>query len=366
MREEIKLVADNFCFGGTLIYEEAFGCGHINTTYAVYFKYDNCPPRRYILQRINTSIFNPGELMENVVSVTAYLHELIESEGGDPLRETLTVVPTKDGKSYYTHDDGSCWRAYYFIEGTIAYQSVDSPEIFYNAGRAFGRFQKQLASFDADQLYESIKDFHNTGKRFTTLQAAAAADKCGRAALVSAELEFVRARKDDCFIVTSMLEKGQLPLRVTHNDTKLNNILMDASTNTAVCIIDLDTIMPGSVLYDFGDSIRFGASTALEDETDLDKVSMDLKLFESHARGFLEEAGSSITKDEIQLLPFSAKLLTLECGIRFLTDYLDGDTYFKTHHEGHNLERARNQFKLVADMEAKMDQMQSIISEIMK
>ena len=353
---------DKFQFEGDPIYVEPFGCGHINATFAVYFKSETRPPRRYILQRINTNIFcDPDGLMENIVNVTAFLRKKIIAAGGDPDRETLTVIFTRDGKPYYRDAEGRCWRAYGFIENATSYQSVERPVLFYNAARAFGKFQRLLADYPAATLHETIPQFHDTGKRFRDFCAAVQNDKAGRRALVADEISFVLARETDCTIVTGLIAAGKMPLRVTHNDTKLNNIMMDNQTDEGICIIDLDTIMPGSPLYDFGDSIRFGASSAAEDEKDLDKVFMKLDLFESYTKGFLSEVGSALTETELEYLAFSAKLMTLECGMRFLADYLDGDCYFATHYEGQNLDRARTQFKLVADMEAKMDQMQAIV-----
>lgn len=240
---------------------------------------------------------------------------------------------------------------------------MDRPVLFTNAAKAFGHFQKLLADYPADTLHETIAGFHNTVDRYALFEKAVAEDKAGRAALVEKEIQFFLDRKADGTVVVDAIAKGQLPLRVTHNDTKLNNIMMDNETDEGICVIDLDTVMPGSVLYDFGDSIRFGASTADEDEQDLSLVSMDLELFEAYTAGFLSEAGSSLTAEEIRLLPFSAKLLTLECGMRFLTDYLNGDTYFRIHREHHNLDRCRTQMKLVADMEHKMEDMHKIVEK---
>ncbi|MDD6176159.1 MAG: aminoglycoside phosphotransferase family protein, partial [Firmicutes bacterium] len=300
---------DKFQFEGDPIYVEPFGCGHINATFAVYFKSETRPPRRYILQRINTNIFcDPDGLMENIVNVTAFLRKKIIAAGGDPDRETLTVIFTRDGKPYYRDAEGRCWRAYGFIENATSYQSVERPVLFYNAARAFGKFQRLLADYPAATLHETIPQFHDTGKRFRDFCAAVQNDKAGRKSLVADEISFVLAREKDCTIVTGLIAAGKMPLRVTHNDTKLNNIMMDNQTDEGICIIDLDTIMPGSPLYDFGDSIRFGASSAAEDEKDLDKVFMKLDLFESYTKGFLSEVGSALTETELEYLAFSAKL----------------------------------------------------------
>jgi len=240
---------------------------------------------------------------------------------------------------------------------------VERPILFYNAARAFGKFQRLLADYPAATLHETIPQFHDTGKRFRDFCASVQNNKAGRKALVADEISFVQARETDCTIVTELITAGKMPLRVTHNDTKLNNIMIDNQTDEGVCIIDLDTIMPGSPLYDFGDSIRFGASSAAEDDKDLNKVFMKLDLFESYTKGFLSEVGSALTESELSHLAFSAKLMTLECGMRFLADFLDGDFYFATHYDGQNLDRARTQFKLVADMESKMNQMQAVVAK---
>lgn len=355
-------VVNQFEFNGEFIHIEPLGQGHINSTYAVYFRRETVPPIRYVLQRINTSILkNPLTLMKNIEGVTNHLRKKIMEAGGNPDRETLTIVKTKDGKLFYEDGDKECWRAYLFIEDATCYQSAEKPGLFYNSAKAFGRFQKLLSDYPAETLSETIEKFHNTVNRYKNFEKAVQEDRMGRAKDVQKEIEFVKARKDDCGIVLDLIEKKEIPLRVTHNDTKLNNIMMDNETNEGICVIDLDTVMPGSVFYDFGDSIRFGASSAAEDETDLSKVYMDINLFKEYVEGFLSEAGETLTKKEYELLAFSAKLLTLECGIRFLTDYLEGDTYFKIHREHHNLDRARTQFKLVANMEEKMEMMNEIV-----
>lgn len=357
-----KEILEHFPLDGTYIYGEPFGCGHINSTFAIYFRRETQPPIRYILQAINTSIFqNPDHLMENIKGVTGHLSRKIQTQGGNPRRETLTIVPAKDGALYYKDAEETCWRVYEFIEDAVSYQAVERPILFYNAAKAFGKFQKQLADYPAETLHETIPRFHDTVDRFRQFQEAVKQDKAGRASSVEKEIGFVNAREKDCAIVLDLLHSGKMPLRVTHNDTKLNNIMMDLETDEGICVIDLDTVMPGSALYDFGDSIRFGASTAAEDETDLSKVEMSLDLFEQYVKGYLGEA--SLTPCELEYLAFSAKLMTLECGIRFLTDYLNGDTYFKIHRPGHNLDRCRTQFKLVSDMERKMDRMNQIVKE---
>ncbi|NTV79665.1 MAG: phosphotransferase, partial [Clostridiales bacterium] len=290
----------------------------------------------------------------------------ISSLGGNPERETLTIVRTKDNKGFYQGEDGDCWRSYLFIEEAQAYQKVENPIHFYNAGKAFGKFVQYLEDYQAENLYETIPDFHNTRKRYEDFMEAIRVDKVGRVSEVQAEIKFVMKRADDTKRLTTLLKQGMLPIRVTHNDTKFNNILIDNVTKEGLCVIDLDTVMPGLMLYDFGDAIRSGASTAMEDEVDLSKVWLDLDLFESFTHGFMKSAGNSITEAELELLPFSAKLLTFECGMRFLGDYLNGDIYFKIDKEKHNLDRARNQFKLVSDMEKNSDQMIQIMETVKK
>ena len=318
---------------------ESYGNGHINDTYLVTMP-------RYILQRINTSIFtNPDELMDNIENVTAFLRRKLIAAGGDADRGTLTVVPAKDGGKYYKVDDNNVFRVYRFIEGTKTIENSKTAEDLYEAGVGFGNFQKLLADFPVDRLYETIRDFHHTPKRIEALREAVREDKAGRAESVKKEIEFALENAGWADSVVKGMEDGRIPVRVTHNDTKINNILFDQESGKAVCVIDLDTVMPGSALYDFGDVLRMGGSSAAEDETDLDKVWFEVSAFEAFARGYLSEMKDALTETEIALLPLSVKLMTYECGIRFLTDYLNGDTYFKIHREHHNLDRARNQFK---------------------
>lgn len=353
-----------FALEGRLIEKQPYGNGHINDTFLLTNETADGEKKRYILQRMNHDIFkNPQELMENVINVTEYLRKVILAQGGDPNRETLNVVKTHDGSSYYKDDNGNYWRVFLYIEGTVCLEMVEGPEDFYDSAVAFGNFQKMLADYPAEKLHETIPNFHNTPSRFRDFQKAVKEDKMGRAELAREEIEFALAREKDTAVLLDLLQEGKLPLRVTHNDTKLNNILFDEETKEALCIIDLDTVMPGLSHYDFGDSIRFGASTGAEDEKDLSKVEMDLNLFEAFTKGFLEGCGGSLTEKEIEMLPMGAKLMTYECGIRFLADFLEGDVYFKIHREGHNLDRARTQFKLVADMEKKWDEMAAIVEK---
>lgn len=357
-----KEICGNFNIEGEFVSAEPYGEGHINNTFLA--KTDKT---QYILQRVNNTVFKkPEEVMENISRVTEYMRKEIEAKGGDVKRETLTLIKTLDGKDYYIDSENRLFRMYVFIDNATSYQIIENGKVFYEAARAFGNFQKMLKGFPADKLNETIVNFHNTKDRYRIFNEAIKNDKMGRKASVMPEIEFALAREKDSAIIVDALANNEIPLRVTHNDTKLNNVMIDDATGKGVCVIDLDTVMPGSMLYDFGDSIRFGASTAAEDETDLSKVNMDISLFEEYVKGYLEVLGDSITKREAELLPMSAKLMTLECGIRFLSDYLDGDTYFKIHREHHNLDRARTQLKLVYDMEQKMEEMQKIVAKYYK
>lgn len=340
------------------------GNGHINDTFLVVCE-DAGKEKQYILQRMNRSIFqNPPALMENIANVTAYLQKKIAGRGGDPDRETLSVVKTKTGENYFEDSLHNFWRIFPFIDNTFCLEQVENAQDFYDCALAFGNFQRQLADYPAETLHETIPRFHYTPSRFLDFKKAVADDPLGRAISVQPEIDFALAREADTHALTDLLEKGELPLRVTHNDTKLNNILFDSDTRKALCIIDLDTVMPGLSLYDFGDSIRTGANTGAEDETDLSKIGLDLSLFETFTEGFLAGCAGSLTPMEIKMLPMGAKLMTYECGIRFLADYLAGDVYFKIHRENHNLDRARTQFKLVADMEKKWMEMTEIVARL--
>lgn len=363
IRKTIISASEQFGIKGTCLSIEQIESGHINFTYKVTFT-DNGINTSYLFQRINTHVFSdPDKLMHNIVRVTAHLRKKIVDNGGDPRRETLTFSSAKDGKYYTILNGDEYWRVCNFVENTYSCDIVDNAEVFYNSGVAFGKFQQLLADFDGSSLYETIPDFHNTKKRFEALKDAIAKDAVGRVAEVTDEIAFALAREKDCSVLVDMIASKELPVRVTHNDTKLNNILFDRDTNKGICIVDLDTVMPGLSLYDFGDSIRFGANTAAEDEKDLSKVSLSLTLYDKYVSGYLSSAGKSLTEKEIQLLPFSSKLMTYECAIRFLTDYLSGDTYFKIQYPEHNLVRCRTQFALVADIERKLSQMSDITAK---
>ena len=353
-----------FDFGGEVVGAVRYGSGHINDTFCVHTQPGEEPCRRFILQRISSAAFHhPDQVMANIAGVTAFLGKTIAAAGGDPSRETMTVLPTRDGRSFYTDSEGGAWRVYPFIEGTVCFQAAETPELFAASARTFGRFQRMLKDYPADTLYETIPRFHDTEDRLAKLKAAVEADVMGRVKDVQPELDFVRKREADCSVALQALRDGKLPLRVTHNDTKLNNVLIDRDSGEGICVIDLDTVMPGLSINDFGDSIRFGANHSAEDERDLSKVNFDLSLYEVYTQGFLEGAGGALTPAELDYLPWGAKLMTLECGIRFLTDYLDGDHYFRIHREGQNLDRCRTQFKLVADMEEQWDAMKAVVDK---
>ena len=353
-------------FPETLLGAVRYGSGHINDTFCLVCQPQEGKVIRFILQGLSVAAFpRQDELMENFIGVTSHLRKKIEAAGGDVMRETLNLVPTRDGKPYYTDSTGKVWRLTNYVEGTVCLQKA-TPELFEASARAFGRFQWLLADYPAETLHEPIVNFHNTEDRLVKFLAALQADKLGRAKEVEAEIQFVMDRKADCSVAVNALRDGKLPLRVTHNDTKLNNVLIDENTQEGVCVIDLDTTMPGLSIYDFGDSIRFGANHSAEDEKDLSKVNFDLELYKRYTRGFLEGARGGLLPAELEYLPWGAKLMTLECGIRFLTDYLDGDNYFHIRYPEQNLDRCRTQFKLVADMEDKWEEMNAVVAKIEK
>ena len=340
-----------FDFGGEVTSVVPYGNGHINDTYAVTCSLAGGSVR-FILQRLNPIVFpDRAGLMRNMIAVTGFLRKAVIRDGGDPERECLRLIPLKDGSPYLTDESGDVWRATQFIENTDAYLVAESPEMFASAGEAFGKFMARLGGFDASSLFEVIPRFHDTPDRYARFLASLERNAAGRMDEAKDEIAFVRERGGGCSVITDALERGEVPVRVTHNDTKLNNVLIDTATKEAVCVIDLDTVMPGSMLYDFGDAVRVGCSTAKEDERDLSLVDFDLGLFRAFTEGYLAGAGRSVTAAELGLLPDAARLMTFECGMRFLTDFLDGDTYFKTAYPEHNLVRARTQFKLVRTME---------------
>ena len=354
----------HFRYEGEPVSVSPYGSGHINDTFLLEFECGERERAKIILQRMNRAVFEkPVELMENITGVTSHLRRKIVENGGDPERETLNVMQAEDGKPYYKDSLGDYWRSYKFITDATSYDKVEKSEHFYQSAVAFGNFQRLLADYPAETLHETIKGFHDTKARFRVFKETVEKDIAGRAASVKDEIQFVLDREDTANYFSGLLSRGEVPVRVTHNDTKLNNIMIDNRTGKGICVIDLDTVMPGLAVNDFGDSIRFGASTAAEDETDLSKVSCSMELFELYAKGYIEGCGGKLTEKEIELMPMGAKVMTFECGMRFLTDYLQGDTYFKIHREHHNLDRARTQFKLVEDMERKWYTMKGIIEK---
>lgn len=327
-----------------------YGSGHINRTYLLV----DAAANQYILQMINRHVFKAPELlMQNIAAVTAHIGEKVETA-----RETLTLIPAKDGKCWFVDAEGEYWRMYRFISDSLCLQQAETVQDFAESGRAFGVFQRQLADFPAQQLSETIPQFHDTPNRYAALHAAIAADSHNRAKTVQREIAFALQQEEYAGLLMSLQKQGDLPLRVTHNDTKLNNVLFDRDTRKPLCVIDLDTVMPGLAANDFGDSIRFGASTAAEDEQDLDKVTLSLPLYNAYTAGFLSACGNELTLCEKEHLRDGAKMMTLECGVRFLTDYLSGDVYFRTNRQEHNLDRCRTQFKLVAEMEQAWNDLQ--------
>jgi len=358
----LREIANLFDLRADFVHGSIYGSGHINDTYCGTF--DQAGQRlRYILQRINTYVFKtPFELMENVERVTRHsLARLLEEGNPEARRRTLTCIPAHDGKPYACDAVGNVWRAYPFIERARGYDEIETNEQAYQAAKAFGNFQKLAADLGGDRLHETIPQFHHTPTRLAALRAAIKADACHRAAGLKPEIAFVLSRAEECARITDLIASGAIPERVTHNDTKLNNVLLDDVTAEGVCVIDLDTTMPGSALYDFGDMVRTATPTLREDELDLSRLDVRLDRFESLVRGYLGAAKTFLNTTEIAHLAFAGKLLTLECGIRFLTDYLQGDIYFKIKHPTHNLDRCRNQFGFVAALEAKLTPMEKIV-----
>ena len=361
---DLKNILPQFRFDGKYESGEELFSGNINTTYKVGFRHEG-QTVHYILQHINSYVFtDPAGVMRNIQLVTEHLKAGMEAKGINPRGRMLELILTRDGSPLYTDEKGGFWRAYNYIENATAYDRVEKPEHFFETGRAFGEFQRQLYDFDADQLAETIPGFHDTRRRFYAFVASVAADRAGRVKDLEEEIEFFFDRRKMMSGIVKKLETGELPLRVTHNDTKINNVMLDNDTGKAVCVIDLDTVMPGSALYDYGDAIRFGASTAAEDEPDTSKISMDMGLFEQFTRGFLQETNGFLTQNELLLLPLGIKVITCELAMRFLTDYIDGDRYFKVNSPEHNLIRAHAQMKLLTDVEAKYERMCDMVRSL--
>lgn len=356
-------VLEAFDFGAPVVGAMRYGCGHINDTFCVHTQPEDDCCRCFILQRMSAVAFkHPEELMENIIGITEHLARKITEAGGDPTRETMKVIRPRNGKDYYTDSRGGAWRVFPFVKDIYCYQSAETPALFRASAVAFGKFQKMLSDYPAESLHEAIPHFHDTEDRLAKLKKAISDDPLGRAASCGDEIDFVLSREADCSVALQAQREGKLPLRVTHNDTKLNNVLIDKVTGQGMCVIDLDTTMPGLAINDFGDSIRFGANHCAEDEKDLSKVNFDIDLYRIYTQGFLEGAGGCLTEVELQYLPWGAKLMTLECGIRFLTDYIEGDHYFHIRYHDQNLDRCRTQFKLVKDMENHWSDMMEIVT----
>ena len=357
--EKVGAAAREFDIQGKYLGAQPYGSGHINDTYRVTFQ--NGGERFFhILQRINHHIFKqPDALMENVQRVTGHLITQVADEP-DSGRRVLRLIPARDGHGWHVDEEGNHWRAYHFISKARTFNAVENTEQAFQAARAFGRFQEMLAGLPAPRLHDTIPDFHNTPKRFNALLEAISEDTAGRVVLAKPEIEFARAHEP----IVHLLLNANLPERVTHNDTKFNNVMLDDATGEGICVIDLDTVMPGLAPYDFGDMVRTTTSPTQEDEKDLSKVAMHFDMFEALVRGYMSSAGAFLTKAEKEQLAFSGKLITFEIGIRFLTDYLCGDTYFKVHREAHNLERCRTQFKLVESIERQEEMMQLLVESL--
>lgn len=361
---DLYQITGQFLIYGDFREAEPYGSGHINDTYKVEF--DQAGTRvRYIVQRINHQVFkDPARLMDNIRRVCEHSQTKLRARGSqDASRRALSLMPTRNGETH--HIDGeNYWRCYPFIEHATSHDVIETTALAEAGADAFGRFLNHLADLPGEPLFETIPDFHNTLRRYERLSEVFEADPCERASAVCEEMEFVRQRKADAELIINALQNGEIPERVTHNDTKLNNVMIDDVTGEGVCVIDLDTVMPGTALNDFGDMVRTATNSAREDETDLSKIHMRLDYFEALARGFIRGASGSLTGRELELLPHSGKVMTLECGIRFLTDFLEGDVYFKTRRESHNLERCRAQFKLVSSIESQMDDMKAALDSI--
>lgn len=359
---DFNFITSQFQFEGVFIGAAPYGQGHIHDTYTAHFHNPDSSIKRYILQQMNTYVFmNPEAVMGNIEVVTRHLRQKIQQSGGNPERETVTLVPAINGSSFFHSESGEYWRAEVFIEGAQSYQNGKSLDHYCQAARAFGRFQKMLGDLEANLISTTIPDFHNTPKRISAFITAVEQDVRNRAHTVQTEIDFILHREADTGILVNLWEQGVLPERVIHNDTKLDNVMIDDVTGEGVCVIDLDTVMPGLSLFDFGDAIRSGANPAAEDEIVLNKVQFDLRIFERYVKGYLDEVRNFLTPSEIDYLAFSARVITLEQAIRFLTDYLNGDVYYKIDRENHNLDRCRTQLKLVADMERLSGEMDELV-----
>mgnify|MGYP001817402847 CR=1 FL=1 len=364
IEQRIEEITRHFQFKGEFLGAQPYGYGRINDTYAVRFHQGKDGIKNYILQRINHLVFKrPEEVMANIDRVTSHLRKKIEEAGGDPERGTINLVPTIDGQTFFRSEEGDYWRAHLMIEDAQSYQVAKDQDHYYYASKAFGTFVSLLEDFPADQLYVTIPDFHHTGKRFDTFVQAVDEDVFNRAQSAKKEIDFVLERAGEATILTELVDQGLMPERVTHNDTQFDNVMIDDVTGEGICVVDLDTVMPGLTVFDFGDSVRSGANPGGEGTQDLNKVFLDVDIFDRLAHGFLEAASDILTPVEVDNMVFGCKVITYELGIRFLTDYLKGDTYFKTKRENQNLDRCRTQLHLVQDMESKYEQMLSIIEK---
>ena len=365
--ERIARIGDLFAVSGDFLYGEELRNGHINTTYRACYRSEDGQEDRYILQRINEYVFkDPAQVMRNVEKVTRHITWKLLRRRRDAAGQTLNLFPARGGRNYIVlPEEGGMWRCYNNIEGTHTYDVVENTRQAYQAGFAFGSFQDLICDMNPEDIRESIPDFHNTPKRYADLLKSVEADVMGRAANCQAELELLKSWENRYSRIVDMMATGEIPTRITHNDTKINNVMLDEETDDAVCVIDLDTVMPGSVLYDFGDMVRTATCMAQEDEEDLSKVKMEMPFFESLAEGYLDAAHGFLTQKEVEFMPFAGWLITTEIGIRFLTDYLDGDLYFRTSKPEHNLIRARNQFKLAQSIDAQTISMGKYVRRLM-
>lgn len=365
--DQIKHVLPSFQFKGSFLKVDELHAGNINNTYCLAFREPDGKETLYALQHINSYVFkDPVAVMRNMELVCGHLRQSYEREGIDPARRMIELIPTHEDGFLFTDASGGFWRAYHFIDGATAHDRAGTPTQFYEAGRGFGEFQRRLYDFPAEKLTETIPNFHHTPRRFYAFVAALDRDRADRSGGLEKEIDFLFDRRKTMYEIVNRIKSFELPLRAIHNDTKINNVMIDDGTGKAICVIDLDTVMPGTVLYDFGDAIRFGASTGAEDEPNLDRVSLDMTLFEAFAKGYLSEVNGFLTPAELHLLPLGVMVITLEQVLRFLTDYIDGDLYFKVNSPLHNLIRARAQMRLLEDIEAKYGRMCEIIENLLK
>jgi hypothetical protein len=366
-QEAVQQIGDQFAIEGEFVMAEEISSGHINSTYLATYEREGEETRRYILQRINAEVFrDPLAVMRNVECVTHHINWKVLRVKRDLGGQTLNLYPDKTGRFYVRGSKGGIWRCYNFFEGCRTYDVVENTRQAYEAGHAFGAFQDLVSDLPPAELVETIPDFHHTLKRYEALQEAVAADRAGRIGSAEGELEFIRANESIMGRLLEMQDSGELPLRITHNDTKINNVLFDGETDEAICVIDLDTVMPGLSLYDFGDLVRTTTNPAAEDAPNVDGVQMRMGFFEPLVEGYLKAAGDVLTEAEVAMLSFSGRLISLELGMRFLTDHLNGDRYFRVQREGQNLDRARTQLKLADCIAQQEAEMASFVRKVVK